>query len=80
MVKEATRQFRDGDVIFREGDDSLAVFRVERGRVRLIKAGIGGSVVLATLARGELFGEMGILDGTARSASALAEGESYNFV
>lgn len=76
MVKEATRQFRDGDVIFREGDDSLAVFRVERGRVRLIKAGIGGSVVLATLARGELFGEMGILDGTARSASALAEGET----
>lgn len=75
-MKEATRQFRDGEVIFREGDDSLAVFRVERGRVRLVKAAAGGGVVLAVLGRGEMFGEMGILDGVARSAAALADGDT----
>lgn len=75
-MKEATRQFRDGEVIFREGDESLAVFRVERGRVRLVKAGGNGGVVLATLGRGEMFGEMGILDGVARSAAAVAEGDT----
>ncbi len=75
-MKEATRQFRDGEVIFREGDDSLAVFRLVKGRVRLVKAGPNGGVVLATLSRGEMFGEMGILDGTARSATAVAEGDT----
>lgn len=76
-MKEATRQFRDGEVIFREGDESLAVFRVERGRVRLVKAGgNGGGVMLAVLGRGEMFGEMGILDGVARNASAVAEGDA----
>lgn len=75
-VKEATRQFRDGEVIFREGDDSLAVFRIDRGRVRLVKAGGTGGVVLATLGRGEMFGEMGILDGVARSAAAIADGDT----
>lgn len=75
-MKEATRQFRDGEVIFREGDDSLAVFLLVKGRVRLVKAGPNGGVVLATLAKGEMFGEMGILDGVARSATAIAEGET----
>lgn len=75
-MKEATRQFRDGEVIFREGEDSLAAFLLVKGRVRLVKAGPNGGVTLATLAKGEMFGEMGILDGVARSATAVAEGET----
>lgn len=73
-MKDTTRQYRDGEVIFREGDASLAVFVVKKGRVRLVKSGAGGGVVLATLAKGEMFGEMGILDGVARTATAVAEG------
>jgi tetratricopeptide (TPR) repeat protein len=73
-VKEAIRQYRDGEIIFREGEDSLAAFRLTRGRVRLVKAGAAGPLVLATLGKGEMFGEMGIVDGVPRSAAAIAEG------
>lgn len=74
MVKEATRHYQDGEVIFREGDDSLAVFLLTRGRVKLVKAGASGPLVLASLGKGEMFGEMGILDGVPRSAAAIADG------
>ncbi len=52
MVKEATRHYQDGEVIFREGDDSLAVFLLTRGRVWLGKAGASGPVLLASLCKG----------------------------
>jgi len=73
-VKEATRHYQDGEIIFREGDDSLAAFRLLKGRVKLVKAGAAGPVVLATLGKGEMFGEMGIVDGVPRSAAAIADG------
>ncbi|MGE4527994.1 MAG: Crp/Fnr family transcriptional regulator [Rhodospirillaceae bacterium] len=73
-MKDTTRQYRDGEVIFREGDASLAVFVVRKGRVRLVKSGANGGVVLATLGKDEMFGEMGILDGVGRTATAVAEG------
>jgi len=73
-VKETIRQFKDGEIIFREGDESLAMFVVQKGRVKLIKTGSNGNMTLATLAKGEMFGEMGILDGIPRNATAVAVG------
>jgi len=41
LVKETTRQFKDGEIIFREGDESLAMFVVLKGKVKLTKAASG---------------------------------------
>ncbi len=73
-MTETLRTFRDGEIIFREGDDSLAMFVVRKGKVRLLKTGPNGTVTLARLGKGEMFGEMGIVDGIPRSASAVAQG------
>ena len=75
-MKKTERKYRDGDVIFRESDQSESVFVIVKGNVELTKTGEKGPVMLAMLSAGEVFGEMGILDSGLRSASALAVGNT----
>ena len=59
-----------GTVLFRQGDPSDTMFVVAEGRVRLT-LGSGAEVrEVAVLGPGEFFGEMSLLSGEARTASA----------
>jgi CRP-like cAMP-binding protein len=66
-------QFAEGSVIFAEGDLGLAMYVIESGTVE-IRKNLGGSErVLATLGKGDFFGEMCMLEEeTPRSAAAYA--------
>ena len=75
-MKKTERNYRNGDVVFRESDASESVFVVVHGNVELTKSGEKGPVMLAMLGAGEVFGEMGILDRGLRSATALAIGDT----
>ncbi len=66
--------FDEGDIIFREGERSLAAFVLVSGHVELIKNTTNGPIRLALISPGEIFGEMGIIDRSARSATARAVG------
>ena len=60
-----------GSVLFRKGDPGGAMYLIEGGRVRIhIHDDDGHEVTLAELAHGDFFGEMSILDGKPRSATA----------
>jgi CRP/FNR family cyclic AMP-dependent transcriptional regulator len=60
-----------GSVLFRKGEAGDAMYLIEGGRVRIhIRDRDGGEFTLAELAGGDFFGEMAILDGKPRSASA----------
>jgi CRP/FNR family cyclic AMP-dependent transcriptional regulator len=60
-----------GSVLFRKGEQGGAMYLIEGGRVRIhIKDDDGEEVTLAELAAGDFFGEMSILDGKPRSATA----------
>lgn len=60
-----------GSVLFRKGEQGGAMYLIEGGRVRIhIKDDDGNDVTLAELAAGDFFGEMSILDGKPRSATA----------
>lgn len=59
-------------VLFEEGDAGDATYIVESGSVGIFKSVDEGTLHLATLKGGELFGEMAIIDGSARMASAVA--------
>src|SRR5215210_8834458 len=60
-----------GSVLFRKGEQGGAMYLIEGGRVRIhIKDRNGDDVTLAELAPGDFFGEMAILDGKPRSATA----------
>ena len=68
-----TRRFRRGEVLFHEGDPGDALFIVAAGAVKVVVPSEGGDeAILATLRRGDFFGELALLDGAPRSASAVA--------
>ena len=60
-----------GSVLFRKGDMGGAMYLIEGGRVRIhVRDEDGDEVTLAELAAGDFFGEMALLDGKPRSATA----------
>jgi CRP/FNR family cyclic AMP-dependent transcriptional regulator len=60
-----------GSVLFQKGETGDAMYLIEGGRVRIhLRDDDGEEVTLAELAGGDFFGEMAILDGKSRSASA----------
>ena len=62
-----------GDVIMRQGDASDAMHVITRGRVRVERDQPGETpLVLAELGPGDVIGEMGLLDGSPRSATVTA--------
>ena len=67
------KEFPRGTVLFREGEPGHEMFVVHEGRVRISKAAAGQETVLSTLGPGEFFGEMSILSGNPRSATATCD-------
>lgn len=76
---KATRQhevqsYADGEIIFNEGESSSEMYVVRAGKVEISKLVGGHSIRLAVLDRGSFFGEMSLLEGLPRSATARAVG------
>jgi CRP/FNR family transcriptional regulator len=72
------RSFPAGTRVFHEGDNSDACYIVRKGSFRVTREHSDGrAITLATLGPGEIFGELAMLDGDMRSASAeaLTDGE-----
>jgi CRP/FNR family cyclic AMP-dependent transcriptional regulator len=68
-----TRRFRRGEVIFHAGDPGDALFIIISGEVKISLPSEGGDeAIIATLKPGEVFGELALLDGAPRSATASA--------
>jgi len=59
-----------GTVIFRQGDLGDSMFVIERGRVRIVFSFEGHTAEVAVLEPGAFFGELSLLGGAARTASA----------
>ncbi|MBQ9458664.1 MAG: cyclic nucleotide-binding domain-containing protein [Oscillospiraceae bacterium] len=68
-----TKRFQKGEVIFREGSAGEAMYEIKSGAVG-IYAGFGtpDEKKLTELEPGRLFGELAVIDGSARSATAAA--------
>jgi CRP/FNR family transcriptional regulator, cyclic AMP receptor protein len=72
------RSIPAGNRVFHEGDSSDACYIVKEGKFRVTREHSDGrAITLATLGPGEVFGELAMLDGDTRSASAeaLTDGE-----
>jgi CRP-like cAMP-binding protein len=68
-----TRRFRRGEVIFHAGDPGDGLFILISGEVKIaLPSETGDEAILATLGAGDVFGELALLDGAPRSATATA--------
>jgi len=75
------RRFRRGEVIFHIGDPGDALFVIVDGEVKIsLPSETGDEAILATLRVGDVFGELALLDGAPRSASATAIGATETVV
>lgn len=65
--------FQPGDKLFKEGEEGNQAFVIEEGEIQIVKASgkIGeNEVILGTVGKGGIVGEMALLDDSPRMASA----------
>ena len=70
--REMHPQFNVGDVIFEEGSTGRDLYVVLDGKVAIAKVNGSHKTVIVTLGKGEFFGEMAVIDGSSRSATAIS--------
>jgi CRP/FNR family transcriptional regulator len=67
------RSYDRGETVFAEGGPGNSLFIVESGEVRIVKEVTDGqALTLAVHGPGRMFGELALLDGKPRSATAIA--------
>lgn len=76
-----TRSLEAGQTLFLKGDPGDALYAIRRGQVRITDGtGDGRRTTLNVLGPGDVFGEVALLDGRPRTASALASEPTDLFV
>jgi CRP/FNR family cyclic AMP-dependent transcriptional regulator len=71
-IEKCINEFNVGDVIFEEGSTGRDLYVVLDGQVEIAKVAGSHKTVIVTLGKGEFFGEMAVIDGSSRSATAIA--------
>ena len=69
------QHYADGDIIITEGIMSNNAYVILKGKVRVTKKIDKRIVAVGTLKEGEVFGEMGLISETVRSANIIAIGD-----
>ncbi len=74
LLELTIEEFDDQAVLFAAGDPPDAAYLIIRGGLLVLQSGVNGdTIALARLQRGGMVGEMGLIDGARRSASAIVE-------
>jgi CRP/FNR family transcriptional regulator, cyclic AMP receptor protein len=71
-IEKCIKEFGVNDVIFEEGSTGRELFVVLDGQVEIAKINGANKTVIVTLGKGEFFGEMAVIDGSSRSATAIS--------
>ena len=73
---EMIETYKDGELIFEEGDTGRDLYIVQSGEVRISKLIDGKQIELVKFKKGDFFGDMALLQSIPRYASAYAIGET----
>jgi CRP/FNR family cyclic AMP-dependent transcriptional regulator len=71
-IEKCINEYNASEVIFEEGSTGRELFVVLEGKIDIVKDSAAGRTVIVTLGKGEFFGEMAVIDGSSRSATAVA--------
>jgi len=66
------KKLETGEIIFREGDAPDGIFVIKRGEIEIVRIRDGIGEPIAHLKAGDVFGELGMLTGDPRNATARA--------
>ncbi len=69
-----------GEIIFHEGDPSDYAYIIVSGSIEILEKTPDGQKVLGVLGRNEIFGEIGLIDGLPRSATARVKQDSLIYI
>ena len=71
------RQYVKGEFVFYQGDPGLGMYVIEKGKVGIVVVGDDGAQKeIAEMSDGDFFGEIALLDESARSASVIVKEDS----
>lgn len=62
--------FKEGEILFEEGDPGNEMYLIRSGKIEISAKAAGMKKTLAVLKEGDFVGEMAIIDGSPRSATA----------
>src|SRR5260370_29012388 len=71
-IEKCINEFDVDEIIFEEGATGSELFVVLDGEVEIAKINGASKNVIVTLGKGEFFGEMAVIDGSSRAATAIA--------
>ena len=71
-TNDINRTYRKNAILFAEGEPGDELFIIQKGSVKITKIVDNKEMLLAMLNPGDLFGEMALLEGKLRTASAVA--------
>ncbi len=66
------KNLKKGEILFKEGDESDAMYVIKTGKIAITKAKGSSEITLAELGPGDMMGEMAFFDNKPRSAGARA--------
>ncbi|MCW8818518.1 MAG: cyclic nucleotide-binding domain-containing protein [Ignavibacteriaceae bacterium] len=71
------RNYLAGEYIFYQGDPGIGLYIVREGEVEIVRENDkGDKLTLAVIQKGDFFGELALVDGEKRSASAIAKSDT----
>lgn len=70
------KEYADRDVICRQGEPGDRMYVIQAGRAEVVREDDGREVFVGELAKGDVFGEMAIVDRQPRSATVRAKGST----
>jgi CRP-like cAMP-binding protein len=71
-IEKCINEYDVADVIFEEGSTGRELYVVLDGKIDIVKDSGATRTTIVTLGKGEFFGEMAVIDGSSRSATAIA--------
>jgi CRP/FNR family transcriptional regulator, cyclic AMP receptor protein len=79
-VSKFFRDYGKSDLIFEENSRGEEMYIIHTGTVKLTTRATGRTITLATLGKGEFFGEMSLVDKGPRTATATADEDGTRII